>query len=84
MYSQSLTLDLGTKQSMTVNKDPINTDEEVKYTWSSSNPAVAAVDQDGLVTAVGAGSATITASYREFKATCQITVRIPVTGISIS
>jgi hypothetical protein len=29
-------------------------------TWSSSNPAVLTVDNDGLVTAVGAGEATIT------------------------
>jgi hypothetical protein len=32
------------------------------FTWSSSNTAVATVNENGLVTAVGAGTATITAS----------------------
>jgi uncharacterized protein YjdB len=34
----------------------------VAFTWTTSNPAVATVNASGLVTAVGAGSATITAT----------------------
>lgn len=42
--------------------------------WSSSAPAVATVDAGGLVTAVAAGSATITAAVGAVQATCAITV----------
>jgi hypothetical protein len=37
--------------------------EEVPATWSSSNPAVATVDANGLVTGVADGTAVITARY---------------------
>ena len=43
-------------------------------TWSSSDPAVAAVNESGLVTAVSKGTATITASAGGLSATCEITV----------
>jgi len=43
-------------------------------TWSSSNPLVAEVDQSGLVTAQGAGVATITASSGGKSAESNITV----------
>ena len=36
--------------------------EGIDFTWVSSNPSVATVDANGLVTAVSAGSATITAN----------------------
>ena len=42
--------------------------------WSSSNAAVATVDNDGKVMAVSEGSATITAACGEVYATCIITV----------
>ena len=46
-------------------------------TWDSSDEAVATVDQNGLVTAVGAGIATITATTvdgSELRASCTVTV----------
>ncbi len=45
--------------------------------WSSSNNGVATVDNNGLVTAVAAGTATITATTEDgnFKADCEITVK---------
>lgn len=55
-----------------------------KVTWSSSNTAVATVDQTGKVTAVGGGSATITATAGGKSATCTVTVTVPVTGVSLS
>ncbi|MCI2253881.1 S8 family serine peptidase [Domibacillus sp. PGB-M46] len=39
------------------------TDEEHNFEWSSSNPAVAAVDDKGLIFAQNAGKAIITASW---------------------
>ena len=43
-------------------------------TWSSSSDAVAEVDADGIVTAVAAGSATITATCSGKTDTCAVTV----------
>lgn len=45
-----------------------------KAIWSSSDPKIAAVDQNGKVTAKGKGTATITASYGGFSADCKVTV----------
>lgn len=58
--------------------------------WASDNTDVATVDEDGLVTAVKAGTATITVSVKgqpEIKATCTITVKsssIAVTKLTLS
>ena len=54
--------------------------------WSSSNTGVATVDQNGLVTAVGTGTATITATAAvgtsTAKATCSVTVNKQAGSIS--
>ena len=42
--------------------------------WSSNNASVALVDVEGLVTAVSAGNATITATVGGKQATCEVTV----------
>ena len=46
-------------------------------TWTSSNSTVATVDQNGVVTAVAPGTATITVTTADggFTATCTVTVR---------
>ena len=46
-------------------------------TWTSSNPAVATVDETGKVHAVAAGEATITATAGDKTATCKVTVTAP-------
>ena len=54
-------------------------------TWTSSAENVVTV-ADGVVTAVGAGSATVTAKAGEFEATCAVSVvgaDVPVTGITL-
>ena len=54
--------------------------------WTTSDPEVAAVDQEGLVTAVGPGSAVITATTMDggYTANCNVTVKpVPVTGVSL-
>lgn len=42
--------------------------------WTSSNPNIVSVDSQGYLTAKGIGTATITASAGEKKATCEVTV----------
>ncbi len=54
--------------------------------WTTSDPEVAAVDQEGLVTAVGPGSAVVTATTMDggYTANCNVTVKpVPVTGVSL-
>ena len=43
--------------------------------WKSSNEQVATVDNQGMVTAVGVGTATVTASYKDVSAACTVTVK---------
>ena len=52
-------------------------------TWSSSNTSVATVSQTGVVTSVGYGNATITATCGSVSATCSVAVaQATVTSIS--
>lgn len=53
--------------------------------WASSDEEVATVD-DGVVTAVGGGTATITATTTDggFVAECDVTVSVPVTGVTLN
>ncbi len=56
-------------------------------TWQSSNPAVAAVDADGMVTGVSVGKATITVKTKDGGKTAEceftITPAIHVTGVKL-
>ncbi|MEH7085547.1 Ig-like domain-containing protein, partial [Neobacillus drentensis] len=56
-----------------------------EITWSSSDPGVVEVDQTGKLTAISAGTATITATTndKQFKAESTITVLSSVTGIEL-
>ena len=80
------TLTVGDNLTLTATVAPANaTDKTV--TWTSSDAAVATVDATGKVTAVKAGTATITANAGEKTATCTVTVNaktIAVTGITLS
>lgn len=62
--STNITLAKGTTHQMTVVPSPsaISGDDGLTISYTSSNESIASVTQSGLVTAVGAGSATITAS----------------------
>jgi uncharacterized protein YjdB len=49
--------------------------EEAEITWSSSNEAVATVTQDGVVTAVGSGTAVVTAESGDHSAAVEVQVQ---------
>lgn len=60
-----------------------------KVIWTSNHPEIAAVNQEGVVTAVKKGEAKITAMAEdgEFTATCQVTVNAPqiaVEGVQLN
>lgn len=75
----------GKTQLLTATVAPATASDK-SLTWTSSNTGVATVNSSGLVTGVGVGSATITATTANggHKATCAVTVRVPVSGISVS
>lgn len=72
----SLSLLEGSTEQLSVTISPTNATEK-KVTWASSNPSVASVDlRNGVVSAVSAGTAIITAwaSDGEHSASCSVTV----------
>lgn len=82
----SMSLNKGGSETLTVTRSP----SSVSYptiSWTSSNTGVATVDSNGKVTAVGNGSATITAKTTDgtnLSKTCTVTVTTPVTGVTVS
>lgn len=76
LNKSTLNLQVGGNETLTATVLPDNATNK-NLTWSSSAPAIASVDQTGKVTAVAAGSATITVASVEDntkKATCAVTV----------
>ena len=69
-------------EALKVSYNPEDTTDDKTVTWSSENEDVAMVE-DGVVTAVGAGTTTITAKVGEFTATCEVTVLSPLESISV-
>lgn len=59
-----------------------NSQDEV--TWKSSKSAVASVDANGKITAKKKGTATITATSAGVKYKCKVTVKQPVTKITLN
>lgn len=81
------TLTVGQTQALTATVTPADaTDKVVSY--SSSAESVATVSSAGVITAMGAGTATITATTHDgsFTASCTVTVEaaVAVTGVTVS
>lgn len=76
-----LSINKGESETLTASLTPTDTTDKV--VWSSRDDGIATVDQTGKVTAVEAGSTTITATAGAVSATCEVTVNIPVTGITL-
>ena len=63
-------------ETLSVTYNPTDVDHNTEITWESSNESVATV-ANGVVTAVAAGTATITATTANSKsATCEVTVNV--------
>ena len=92
------TVDPGEKITLKPTMTPANASTTV--TWTSSNPAIATVDVNGVVTGMSGGTVTITATaavknydfvnrkYLKDKATyvatCEVTVTGPASGVSLN
>ena len=84
----TLSLEVGGESTLAATVSPSNATNK-KLKWSSSNTAVATVDQNGKVKGIKAGSATITVTTEDGgkKATCAVTVKdkvVAVTGITLN
>ena len=69
----ALTMTVGDTEKLTATVLPEHSGYD-GLVWSSNNTSVALVDVEGLVTAVSAGNATITATVGGKQATCEVTV----------
>ena len=71
LSSKTLTMTYKTAKKLTASVQDV--------TWSSSNEKVARVDQNGIVTAAGRGTATVSATAGDGRtASCTVTVRYTV------
>lgn len=77
------TINLGATETLQVVYNPEDTTDDKTVTWNSTNTDAVTVD-NGVVTAVGEGSSTVTATVGEKIATINYTVRIPLESITIN
>ena len=79
LSKDNLTLQIGTSETLTATVVPDNATYKT-VSWSSSDLSKVTVDNNGKVTAVAVGSATITATADGKSATCTVTVPNPSGG----
>lgn len=80
----TLALEKNQSATLKVKYTPEDTTDSKTVKWESSDATVAKVDQNGKVTALKDGTATIKATVGKFTAECAVTVkRVPLTEISL-
>jgi predicted aspartyl protease len=52
--------------------------------WTATDERIATVSSAGVVTAVGVGTTTVTATCGTFMAVCTVVVAVPVTGVQLT
>lgn len=77
----TLSLAVGGSVALTAALTPENATDAV--VWSSNKTEIAEVSNNGTVTAKALGTATITATVGSYTATCEVTVAVPVTGVTL-
>lgn len=73
LSNTSFSMFTGDSKELTVTYKPSNTTDNKSVTWTTSDKSVATVT-NGKITAIGVGTATITAKVGAFTATCTVTV----------
>lgn len=84
MDNATLSLETGKTSTLKISTLPVAIDiSKENITWSSSNKEILEVDENGTVTAIKAGTATISATVLGQTAQCIVTVSDPAPEISI-
>ena len=85
LNKSSLELIEGASETLVATITPANASNK-NVSWKSSNTSVATVDVTGKVSAVKAGTATITVTTEDGgkTATCEVTVIAPASGVSLN
>ncbi|MBO4635021.1 MAG: Ig-like domain-containing protein [Bacteroidales bacterium] len=78
-----LSLNKGETATLKATVTPDNATDK-KVTWSSSDTAIASVDENGKVTALKGGKATITAKAGEKTATCVVSVNVSLEAMKLN
>lgn len=85
LNNNTLELQLSGEETLLATINPVNTTDDKTLVWSTSDANTVSVDQNGKVTAVKAGTATITVTTSNNKqASCVVSVKSPITSVSLN
>ena len=81
---EELTLKKNSGKILNISLKPLNATEGEEVEWTSSDPTIATVDENGNVKALKKGKVTITAKMGNFTKTAEVTVEeVPLESISL-
>lgn len=83
LNQSSIKLDKGQSITLVATVKPDDVLDKT-VTWNSSQPSIASVDQNGVVTAISGGESVITASSGGKTAMCEVSVNVPVESIVLN
>lgn len=83
LNKEKISMPVDTKFALKVTYDPEDTTESKDVKWESMNEDIAAVDENGVITAVKAGSTAITANVGKLKASINVTVEGKISKVEI-
>ena len=82
LSKESLQMFLDNEEKLTIKITPIDFTDEVA--WKSTNESVVTVTEDGTVSAVGVGTATIKVTVGDQSASCRVSVIQPIADICLN
>lgn len=78
-----ITIAIGESHQMSAQLVPSMPGNPVEFIWESTVPSVATVDENGKITAIRKGTASITVRSGELYAICTVNVVIPATSLTL-
>ena len=77
---ESIVLNVGESMTLRAVVEPKEASVDV-LSWKTSDSSIVTVDENGYIKAIAKGNAIITVNAGEFSASCDVTVKNPITGI---